>query len=80
MGRSGTGMWVSGGSGDMVKYRLFHPKPVQVRHRGHFSKAIHLIKIAAVIINIKNFFHFELCFFLECLYWGFGLDFFYQQR
>ena len=55
-------MWVGGDSGDMVKYRLFHPKPVQVRHRGHFSKAIYLIKIAAVI---KIFFHFKLCFFLK---------------
>ena len=61
MERKGTGMWASGGRGDMVKYRLFHPKPVQVRHRGggHFSKAIYLNKIAAVI---KNIFHFKLCF------------------
>ena len=44
-------MWVSDGSGGMFKYRLFHPKPVLVRHGGHFSKAIHLVKIAYVFNN-----------------------------
>ena len=63
-----TGMWVGSGSEDMVKYRLFHPKHVQVRHRGQFSKAIYLITIAA---EIKIFFHFKLCFFTRMTGWFF---------
>ena len=45
MERRGTGMWVGGSSGDMVKYRLFHPMHVQVRHRGIFLKQPILLKL-----------------------------------